>query len=93
VDGKAERRPRREGGAPEAHAGSSAKASITAAVLRCWSWRALHACGCGIAGDCLLHQPLPVLDETPDWGAYDVTGLGLVPHDRTLCEPCGQVGQ
>lgn len=40
--------------------------------------------------DCVRHLPVP---KPRDWGGYDVAVLGLVPHDRELCELCQAVGR
>jgi hypothetical protein len=77
---------------PCAEAARGDTAIVTAAALRCWTWRDRHACGCGIPGDCLLTGPPRVPPGIPDWGAYDAEGLGLVPHDRYACPQCRAVG-
>jgi hypothetical protein len=36
-----------------------AESTVTDAAWRCWSWRAVHCCGCGRPGDCLVLVPPP----------------------------------
>src|SRR6266487_3791253 len=80
-DGKS-RRPR--AGSAD-HDSSDVSTRIRDAAWRCWSWRAVHCCGCGRPGDCLLTTPPSVPCDQPD---YDVITLGLVPHPRETCDSC-----
>jgi hypothetical protein len=67
----AERRPRREGGAPnDAHGGGNVSAIVTGAAVRCFTWRTVHGCGCGQAADCQLNSPLPFHPDQPCRGKF-----------------------
>ena len=83
----AERRPRAGGGAHDD--GHDVRASVQPGPVT--------GCPCGCMTrlpwiddpDCARHRPAPGARE---WPSYDVTSLGLVPHDRARCPECLAVG-
>jgi hypothetical protein len=72
------KRPPSEAVAPDQTPGLSLSrwgySPAEAAAWRCWTWRALHGCGCGRAADCQLWQPVPVHAEQPCPGMYGGSG-------------------
>lgn len=69
----AERRPLHKGGAHNDAAGS-VSSRITAEARRCFTWRNYRPCGCLVAADCQLNDPLPVHGPQPCPGEFDGAG-------------------
>lgn len=91
-------RPRQETGShQDGHGGGTLGTTVShgADIRRPRRWT---GCPCGCESvpphylDPACGRNIGIREAAPDWGAYDVTTLGLAPHDRSLCAACLAVG-
>ena len=68
------------------------EAKATVHARRCFTWRTVHACGCGTPADCQLAMPLPVHAEQPCRGEFTRRMAPMLQEGRVMMRDCPRCG-